>query len=373
MAHTEKKLTNPDKLTRLPPMDNQIFNGELQAQRALSVLGVASLLDWQMQEGHSRAELLTGTGIPSGLLDDPNALISPQQDMAFSRRLLALSGNPAIGLQAGQHFRLSSFGHLGMALPYAATRRDVATLLMRYINLTYTHFTTVLEIGATLGTVRFSGGEHLNGLRRYYLDRDLAFVVTVAREVLGGANPTLITAVRLAYPAPTDRRPYDDFFGVPVQHGAAQSCVEFDARGLDQPMPQANLLALRLIEPECTQRQARVLAGSPHPWTQRIQQALASTEDNHYPTMAQMAVRFHCTDRTLRRHLRQEGQTYQALLNAARAARATGLLCNTVQSIEHIADQLGYSEAAGFSRAFAQWFGISPLKYRQRASGHPAR
>lgn len=368
MAHEEKKLTNPDRLARLPPMANQIFNGELHVQRALSVLGVASLMDWQMQEGRSRAELLAGTGIPSGLLDDPNALISAQQDMAFSRRLLELTGNPALGLQAGQHFRLSSFGHLGMALPYAATRRDVATLLMRYINLTYTHFTTTLEVGAALGTVRFSGGEHLNGLRRYYLDRDLAFVVTVAREVLGGADPTLITAAHLAYPAPADTRPYDDFFGVPVQHGTAQSCVEFDARGLDQPMPQANLLALRLIEPECTQRQARVLAGSQHNWTQRIQQVLTGIEDHHYPTMTQMAVRFHCTDRTLRRHLQQEEQTYQALLNAARATRATGLLRNTTQSIEHIAGMLGYSEAAGFSRAFAQWFGISPLKYRQRAS-----
>lgn len=369
MAHAEKKLTNPDRLARWPPMAHQILNGELHAQRALSVLGVASLMDWQMQAGRSRAELLAGTGIPSGLLDDPNALISPQQDMAFSRRLLELTGDPAIGLQAGQHFRLSSFGHLGMALPYAATRRDVATLLMRYINLTYTHFTTVLEISATLGTVRFSGGEHLNGLRRYYLDRDLAFVVTVAREVLGGTNPTLITGARLAYPAPADTRPYDAFFGVPVQHGAAQSCVEFDARGLDQPMPQANLLALRLIEPECSQRQARVLAGSPHTWTQRIRQALTAIEGKDYPTMVQMAVRFHCTDRTLRRHLQQEGQTYQVLLNEARAARATGLLCNTTQSIERIADALGYSEAAGFSRAFAQWFGVSPLKYRQRVNG----
>lgn len=336
----------------------------------MSVLGIANLLDWQAQLGKPREALLAGTGIDPALLDDPHATITARQDMAFTRQLLCLNRQPALGLLVGQQYRLSAFGHLGMMLPLAATAREAVALFIRYINLSYTHFQTTLEFHGDAGTLTFSGADYLGTLRRYYLERDMAFAVNMTRNLLGGLLPTLITGVRLTDPAPQEHQAYTEFFGVPVRHGAEASCLLFNARDLDQPMPHANALALKLVEPECAQRQAKLC--SPSTWSQRVRVALDRQGTRPYPAMAEMAAQFHCTERTLRRHLSQEGSNYQTLLDEARSTHAKRLLQERHLSIEKIAQELGYSEAAAFSRAFSLWMGVSPLRYRQSLTSAPA-
>lgn len=48
--------------------------------------------------------------------------------------------------------------------------------------------------------------------------------------------------------------------------------------------------------------------------------------------------------------------------------RAKLLLMNVDLSIERVAEQMGYSELAHFSRQFKRWSGLSPLQYRKLAS-----
>lgn len=333
------------------------------AQRRMSVLGIANLLDWQAQLGIAREALLAGTGIAPALLEDPNASITIHQDMAFTRQLLRLNPQPALGLLVGQQYRMSAFGHLGMMLPLAATAREAVVLFIRYINLSYTHFQTTLALHGDAGTLTFSGADYLGTLRRYYLERDMAFAVSMTRNLFADLMPSPITGVQLSEPPPEAQQVYRDFFGVPLRHGAATSCLLFNARSLDRPMPHANALALRLVEPECAQRQARLC--SPSTWTQRVQAVLGRQGAHAYPAMAYMAAQFHCTERTLRRHLQQEGSSYQRLLDQARCAHASQLLQQSRLPIEKIAQQLGYSEAAAFSRAFTAWQGESPLRHRQ--------
>jgi AraC-like DNA-binding protein len=43
---------------------------------------------------------------------------------------------------------------------------------------------------------------------------------------------------------------------------------------------------------------------------------------------------------------------------------ARHLLQHERWSVERVADALGYSESAAFSRAFSRWMGVSPLSYK---------
>ena len=58
------------------------------------------------------------------------------------------------------------------------------------------------------------------------------------------------------------------------------------------------------------------------------------------------------------------GCSYQGLLDEARGAMARHLLQHERWSVERVADALGYSESAAFSRAFSRWMGVSPLSYK---------
>jgi AraC-like DNA-binding protein len=71
-------------------------------------------------------------------------------------------------------------------------------------------------------------------------------------------------------------------------------------------------------------------------------------------------------ERTLKRKLAEQGTSYTELLDRQRHTRALELL-RTDATIEQVADRLGYSDAANFTRAFRRWTGKSPRALRKAA------
>lgn len=335
----------------------------LTRQRALSILALADLVTWQRNAGHDPSPLLTGTGITQADLDNPDTLITPLQEQAFFQNWLELDGRPDCGLDVGARYRLMHFGHLGLIVPHAATRRDAIALFLRFINLSYTHFTPDFDLQAGVLTLR--GGEHLGTLRRFYLDRDVAFAAGLVREFFkDGTVPLLQVCFDYRLP-PQQAHRYEQMLGAPVQFGAQVTTVHVDPRRLGEAMPEANALLVRMLQPQCEAREAQVVASQPVNWTARIQAAFAQHGDQGpWPEAIDIAKKLRCSERTLRRNLALEGVHFQTLSDTARAQRATQWLSRTA-SINDIAAALGYSEAAAFIRAYKRWFGKPPGQDRR--------
>ena len=69
--------------------------------------------------------------------------------------------------------------------------------------------------------------------------------------------------------------------------------------------------------------------------------------------------------RSLQRRLAEEGQSYQALVDATRREAAERYLSDSALSIAEVGFLLGYSEAAAFHRAFKRWTGVTPQQFRR--------
>jgi AraC-like DNA-binding protein len=87
------------------------------------------------------------------------------------------------------------------------------------------------------------------------------------------------------------------------------------------------------------------------------------------PTIETAAEASGLSTRTLQRQLAAHGLTYKQLIHQARFNRAVSLLLKRDSQIREIADELGYSHAAHFIRAFRSWTGLSPSEYRSRIIG----
>lgn len=72
----------------------------------------------------------------------------------------------------------------------------------------------------------------------------------------------------------------------------------------------------------------------------------------------------HTSPQTLRRHLREEGSSFQELKDHLRRDLAIYYLGRNEMTIEIIAEQLGFSEPSAFHRAFKKWTGLTPGAYR---------
>lgn len=83
-----------------------------------------------------------------------------------------------------------------------------------------------------------------------------------------------------------------------------------------------------------------------------------------------IADQLHMSRQTLYKRLKEENQTFAALLDQARREQALVYLRDRRQSLTDVAHQLGFSELSAFSRAFKRWMGQSPAHFRASLLAH---
>jgi AraC-like DNA-binding protein len=71
------------------------------------------------------------------------------------------------------------------------------------------------------------------------------------------------------------------------------------------------------------------------------------------------------TVRTLQRRLADHDLSYSCILDQSRFLKAEALLLDADIKLVDISLMLGYADAAGFTRAFRRWAGVSPREYRR--------
>ena len=70
--------------------------------------------------------------------------------------------------------------------------------------------------------------------------------------------------------------------------------------------------------------------------------------------------------RTLQRRLKQNGTSFQQLLDDWLAKEASKYLLDENLTVEATSVLLGYNDEANFRRAFKRWYGVSTGVYRQQ-------
>ena len=99
----------------------------------------------------------------------------------------------------------------------------------------------------------------------------------------------------------------------------------------------------------------------------RVRKTLRALPMAGWPAADQMALRLNVAEATMRRHLKQEGHTYQSIKDDLRRDIAIGELQDSGRSIADIATRVGFAEPSAFHRAFRKWTGMRPTDYRWRA------
>jgi len=86
------------------------------------------------------------------------------------------------------------------------------------------------------------------------------------------------------------------------------------------------------------------------------------------PSIEETSRHFAMTRQTMLRRLSKENTHFQDIKNQAWKEAACHLLEESNKPISSIALQLGFSEAAAFSRAFKRWTKQTPKQYRNSAA-----
>ncbi|TRX55684.1 AraC family transcriptional regulator [Thalassomonas sp. M1454] len=89
-----------------------------------------------------------------------------------------------------------------------------------------------------------------------------------------------------------------------------------------------------------------------------------------HPSVETIAASLNINPRTLQRYLSTNNTTLKAILERAKYAQAKSLLSQGDISILQVADLLGYTAAANFTRAFKRWSGLTPKQFKSNKANN---
>ncbi|MEQ8659201.1 MAG: helix-turn-helix domain-containing protein, partial [Gammaproteobacteria bacterium] len=208
--------------------------------------------------------------------------------------------------------------------------------------------------------VAFRPGAVAAELAGHFIERDMAALLMMLRNVLGRELRPTALALRRARPARA--ADYDAFFGCAVTFAAPRDTLHFTRAVWDAVPPQANAMSRRFFENQC--RRLSESMAAPFRFTDIVRGRLRAATP--IPALATLAAALHLTTRTLQRRLLAEGTSYSSVLREVRIERAEALLRQPSVRIEAIAWRLGFQGPDAFSRAFRRWCGAPPSAYRRR-------
>lgn len=87
------------------------------------------------------------------------------------------------------------------------------------------------------------------------------------------------------------------------------------------------------------------------------------------PTLGEVAQALLLSPRTLRRRLLDLDTRFSVLMAEVRGEQACQYLLTTSWSLERIAEEVGYSDAANLRQAVKRWTGQSPQNFRKSQRG----
>jgi AraC-like DNA-binding protein len=140
-----------------------------------------------------------------------------------------------------------------------------------------------------------------------------------------------------------------------------QSSLLFHSRYLHMPLLQDERTLKHFLERSPADLLSRPDDGDS--LSSRLRRLL-SRDSANWPDLEAVAAQMHISPQTLRRHLREEGTSFQELKDQLRRDIAIYHLGRADLSLQQIAEQLGFSEPSAFHRAFKKWTGLTPGAYR---------
>lgn len=177
------------------------------------------------------------------------------------------------------------------------------------------------------------------------------------------------SAVWIPASALSFRASYERMLEVPVRLGSGDWRVVFDAELLARPV-RYGLPCMS----DGAGTVERLQASAPAlDFTESLRQAIASLLPRGNPHLAVVAEAAGLTARSLQRRLNEVGSSYSRLLEEVRQQQARQWLEATDAKVVEVAFELGYTDAANFSRAFRRWHGVPPQHVRSRSLGRTNR
>jgi AraC-like DNA-binding protein len=165
------------------------------------------------------------------------------------------------------------------------------------------------------------------------------------------------------HPRPADTREHERILGCPVEFGAEHNrlTIERSAWELQTKDPQIGVFQVLIDHADLLL--AKLPAGPD--LIGRTRRAISERLRGGDPSLASVARELGMSERSLQRHLRELGYSFNTLADEVRHATARVYLEQPDMALAEIGFLLGFADQSAFNRAFKRWTGSTPKQARR--------
>lgn len=301
--------------------------------------------------GGSLARVFGRAGMPLTLLDTPDRLILLRDQLALIEAAIREIGDPSLPARLSTDTGIVGLGPIGVqvrlsdSLGAALQRVEIVTpLLLQTATWTGLHRRGAEAFYGYAVRERIEAGRQVNEVLA------LGYLLGTVRHFLGaGWRPerAVVTGAHLAA-----RAEIEALFACTVTLGPRAGLV-FPAYHLDAPNP-SRIDTSDEVEDEPIGSDLGTC----------VAHLIELGLDEARPSIDGIAGHLGLSRRTLQRRLEAEGTGYAEIQRHVLIRRAKTLLAADSLPIGRIGIELGYADAAHFSRAFLEWTGLTPRQWR---------
>lgn len=325
-----------------------------------------ALMDLAAAKGASREALAERSGIDPAALQDQDNRIPFAKYVALMRAAKELCNDPALALHFGEAVDFAEMSVVGLIGRASETMADGFAQFNRYARL-------VVDEG--LGTDRFvlsrdSGQLWVVDTRPNpsdfpeFIESSFARMVCTTRRWFPEAE--FIKAVHVIHPAPAYRAEYDRIFRMPVVFESDRNALLTDEAWLTHRNPHASRYVFGILSTHAEELLKRLEQATST--RARVESLLVPVLHTGEANMNTTAGKLGLSRQTLFRRLKEEGTTFEKVLDELRHKLALHYLSGGKVSVNETAYLVGFSDPTAFSRAFKRWTGSSP-RHAQDAKG----
>ena len=183
-----------------------------------------------------------------------------------------------------------------------------------------------------------------------------------------GRNIELIE-VLLTASEPQNTDSFNTIFPCPILYDQPISGVRFAAYHLDLPLVQTEDSLEEFLRVAPFQLIARSEEENDN-LVSRMRHIVGNDFSKDFPSITAMADTLNMSVRTLRRHLKKEGITFQQFKDNTRMQAAENYLSRPELKINAVSALMGFDEPSAFHRSFKKWTSLTPGEFRSRRGLH---
>ena len=303
------------------------------------------------------ADVLRRAGLPEDLFGRDKATLNTTEYFRLWEGIEAEADDPKLPLSIGAMISVEAFDPPIFA---AMCSSDLNIALGRIAH--YKRLVMPMKLHLDRG-----GGGTTLGLEwplaveeppRSLVAAEVVFFVQLARI----ATRARVAPLEVTAPHPLEpKNDYAEYFGVAVQRGKRPS-ITFSPEDATRPFLTANEKMWEFFETDLKQRLSELDERATT--SDRVHAALLELLPSGEASVLTVSKRLGTSTRTLQRRLKQEGRSFQALLNITREELATHYLRSSSYSGAEISFLLGFDDPNSFFRAFHSWTGKTPEQTR---------